>query len=687
MPLLGLVLVASVYSHHFQPVVSFIPSQRRGIRTHIPPLVSQDAVLFETRDRPPPLLSPPDTSSSFDDEDEVCVIGDAEPICRIVSRSDGKLPTDDTLPTDVAPLLRKLDDIYHAMAHSETRVSGMDNHTTTKNSLHDAGFQLLSRRDLDLCEALNAGYLMRLSIVPDVAGLDPALAREWYPGEEDPLFDGRVLVYWRGYDKEVTEGRLPLRKIDYLQANLVQRSATYVRDKLNVVERYVGVVSVRAYRKVSSAVQSSVNAIVNRIPNPKFQSYLQKRWNDRRLSLRTRSSGRTGNIFKLARYGGSKVKFVGSPDPSDALTPFTICEVDDGYCAPAPGDQLFQALSVKTAEECRDVDHEMYDCLNNGGLRCPYDVEMSRAEQFTPSMQLLERVTMGNLVDKKQNWFRSLFSKSKLVEPTFKEVVVIWRPLPEKPSFKEVIRPPKFLYEIADMFDIDGLPDRPSELPPLTKPNIEIRAFSDVPMANLPAVMPKTKLIFRPADAFVFDFVSIVSFGLVLGSQRFDSPKLDLLALISVSLWIVRTVIRYSNKLARYDLLVKTFLTSKISHRNAGALKYLVNEAGAQRATRAALVHFWLTRRLLGRSLDREKIVVEGEREVNDLIRDDRLRSVNIDAALNDLEDLELVSSNEKEQIYVVSDEGKIQSLLRRAWNNILEDRVSLKTLVGRRRE
>ena len=32
--------------------------------------------------------------------------------------------------------------------------------------------------------------------------------------------------------------------------------------------------------------------------------------------------------FKLARYGGSKTKFVGSPNPNDALNPFTICEID-----------------------------------------------------------------------------------------------------------------------------------------------------------------------------------------------------------------------------------------------------------------------------------------------------------------------------------------------------------------------
>ena len=120
---------------------------------------------------------------------------------------------------------------------------------------------------------------------------------------------------------------------------------------------------------------------------------------------------------------------------------------------------------------------------------------------------------------------------------------MVWRPLPPKPVLKPVFKPPKVVYDLADMFDIEGLP----ELPDLSGEDdaqyqpLEIRAFGGVPMANLPAVLPKTKLIFRPADAFVFDLVSIVSLVLVIGSQRFDNPRLDLLALVSFCFWGFRT--------------------------------------------------------------------------------------------------------------------------------------------------
>ena len=143
--------------------------------------------------------------------------------------------------------------------------------------------------------------------------------------------------------------------------------------------------------------------------------------------------------------------------------------------------------------------------------------------------------------------------------PLPRKVVVIWRPLPKKPEKKRRLFPPmpKAVYDAAEIFGVeDRLPPRPSPLQPPDPSPLEVRAYTYVPMANLLAVLPKTRLVFRPADAFVFDLVSLLSLLAVLGSQRFDSPRLDLLAVVSVSLWFLRTFFRYSNKLARYDLLV-----------------------------------------------------------------------------------------------------------------------------------
>jgi hypothetical protein len=276
------------------------------------------------------------------------------------------------------------------------------------------------------------------------------------------------------------------------------------------------------------------------------------------------------------------------------------------------------------------------------------------------------------------------------VEPTYEEVVAIWRPLLEKPFPKAKLRPPKFVYDVAEIFEIDDkLPELPVPEPePLPRP-LEIRAFDGVPMANVPAVLPKTKLLFRPADAFVFDLVTIVSLFAVFGSVRFDNPRLDLLALVSGTLWIVRTVIRYSNKLARYDLLVKKFLTSKISHRNSGALKYITRAAGTQRAIRTALVHLWLARLRKGTKggmITRQSLIKDGSSGVNNILETSQTVRVDIEAALNDLVDLDLIGfSEDGETLLYVRDDETVMETLKTTWNKLFEDKLSLGRMLGRR--
>lgn len=650
---------------------------------------------------------------SGEDEEE------GRPTCRIVTYSDSKLPspTKDVFPTSLFEtpyVLRRLDDIYHAVAHDESRLlsymkgeklqdsSVMEDDKLseyTRTCLEDAGFSLLTKRDLDLCEALNAGYLLRLSVVPDVSDLDGNLAREFYPERfekegkplkpEELLFGGRVLVFRRGYSQEITRGRLFLPKIDYLQASLVQRSASWVKRRLDDIEDS----SSQAFKNMYRASAASLFKLLDGLASQKsLPTFVVRRL---RSSVPSPSpdegNGASSQFFKLTRYGGSKKQFVTSEDPFDALAPFEECDFD--------GDSRTTFFSQEARAKA-SMSSNTESQLARPEIRCAYDVGTLGPDLSRSPMQVLERATISNLVNiftrsGRRKLFRTLVSKSEIVEPTYEEVVVIWRPLPdEEKKSPFVIRPPNIVYEIADMFDIEGaLPPRPdsSENGKGRMP-LEIRNFEGVPMANVPAVLPKTKLVFRPADAFVFDFVSVLTFMLVIGSQRFDSPKLDLLAIVSVSLWLLRTVLRYSNKLARYNLLVKTFLTSKISHRNSGALKYLATEAGSQRASRAALVHEWLCR-LTKNTVEPlpawSQLVREGSYQVNDLFlkREEREIPIDINAALNDLEDLKLVTKDAQQQIKVVRDPNQVTKTLRRAWDSIFEGRMRLQDLMGRRYE
>jgi len=499
----------------------------------------------------------------------------------------------------------------------------------------------------------------------------------------DFLYNGHVLIFWRGYGQELTRGRLLLPKIDYLQANIVQKAAGKVRRRLEVVEKKITRTTKAVYDKFENWLVSMVARGLQLIPSQRVAEWARIKLVEvaEKTKIRMREEStrkKTERRISLQRYGGS----------TDAVAPFMICEVDyeneqGEATAQVNGNSTLASSTTSSLDEV--VNHDIYEAMNQGQVSCGYDIKAMgpNGTVTVAPMQLLERVSISNLLDftpaGTRNLFKTIFVKNELLEPTYQEVIVVWRPLPPKQK-KPIFTAPKFAYDFADMFDIDGLPELPTSEDELEekRPPLEIRAFAGVPMANLPAVLPKTKLVFRPADAFVFDLVSIVSLVLVFGSQRFDNPRLDLLAVVSFSLWVVRTVIRYSNKLARYDLLVKKFLTSKITARNAGALKYVSTEAGSYRATRAALVFTWLTskRKIVSSACNkRDQLIKDGLVGVNELIAEDKRVRVDIDAALRDLEELGLIFFSKDGQRLegVIRDNTSLVKALGRKWAAIFD--------------
>lgn len=694
----------------------------------------------------------PTSTKSDDTADNL--FADLTPVCRIVTRSDGCIPTDpSTLPPEMYKkpyLLDKLDAYYHAKARNiqtdlsplradeceiiEGQVKCTQGRTTVveeieeddddenrheapplRQSLEDSGFKLLSERDIDLCESLNAGYLLRLSLLPDVRELDPIIFKEFYPERfhangtlkaecescDDMLFDGRILVYWRGYSQEVTKGRLLLPKLDYLQANLVQRAAVWVKNQLDRFESSLFQSITSQGNKLRRKIRSWRIQLSNKLQIPQLKQWVRINLGDGTqleddMSVTEAadfdndgfddfsSSGRQGAYSNrrktvLSRYGGSKTLSMGSPDPLDALSPFTLCEIEYNDEDPTSIDgkkattNYLQSLNSTT-------DNLQYDeSIRNYPITCAYDGVMSSKDKELPRMQLLERVSIGSLIDVfnkvgRRGLLNTIIAKSELVEPTYEEVVVVWRP---KRRSKMKMGPPKFVSEFADMFDIEGF-EQPmeDESEPLTGP-LEIRLFEQVPMSNLQAVMPKSKLVFRPADAVLFDTISFATFAIVLGSIKFQSNRLNLVAGVSVTLWILRTVFRYSNKLARYDLLVKKFLTSKISQRNAGACKYLSYEAGSQKAIRAALVHRWVLQEYQSKkgTLTRSMLERNCETQVNQLLNTDNEVQIDVKRAIQDLEELRLIFFSEKDdRVLSVGDTDSSTDVIEKLWMEVLEN-------------
>jgi len=589
-----------------------------------------------------------------------------EPICRVVAASDGKIPRL-SLSQSSASLLEKVELLYTVQSQNKLQeldysskkeavltkeymmdvnginetASSNNNVTTTsdnieqqqeekklvsilKQSLEDGGFKLMNQRDLDLCYALNAGYLLRLSLQPDTKDLDPCIGREFYPelydmnlDESDEkdikkkdivsdnlLFGGRALVFRRGYSKEITTGRLLLPKLDYLQASLVQRSTSSLTRRLGVLEERIEDFVMNIITQLNNSVKRTYqqllqqcrefiidmlenfgltqNEFVAGLISQKIDKYnatvtsIKKEDDDSSKAIRSSFKIRGNKIFQLARYQTKPSSIISSIIPtsqldlSEALSPFLLCEVGDN-------------ASNSTVEQ------DIYDGIKEGNFLCQYDSTLisNAAMEETPpyeltyipdAVTLLERTSIQNTVDffsnnGRRSLIKNYFKSSTLVEPSYEEVIVIWRAKRKKPPKQLII--PTWMYEVAKVFDMENrLPQPNNNTQPIDEGPmpLEIKAFYDVPMANIEAVLPKNKLVFKAADAIVFDLVSVFSFLAIAGSVKFDSPKLDLIALVSLVFFAIRTFFRYSNKYARYDLLVNKFLTSKLSHRGPGKL-------------------------------------------------------------------------------------------------------------------
>ena len=138
----------------------------------------------------------------------------------LVPRSRALAPPEQ--PSKYWPALRQV-----FQAEAEQRLAESDNSLFNRGSdtlvdlVDAAGYSLLTPLDERRCQALNAGYLRRLSLETRLVGLDPDLAEEI---GIDPdlatrlLYDGRLLVFHRGYGCESLSGKLTFEKLNFWQS-------------------------------------------------------------------------------------------------------------------------------------------------------------------------------------------------------------------------------------------------------------------------------------------------------------------------------------------------------------------------------------------------------------------------------------------------------------------------------------
>jgi hypothetical protein len=552
-----------------------------------------------------------------------------------------------------------------------------------------AGFRPLVARDLSLANALNRGYLWRLSLAVRMTDHDPLLATDF--GASDPttsrLYGGRAVIWCRGYGSETSSGRLILPKVDYLQAAGVQRLAAALA--LAILRVRVRILA--ACERVAGRLRGALAGVVRMVGSARAADPGAGAGGGGRVegasaggvehALADEGEPRNAQRLPLSRYGSwlevASADELLSPflsSPPQAARPEAEAAAPDGAPGRADarkpripiGRQIVAALRGPGAADAGAAS------AGSAGASAPRDFVGAASRVIT-------RVAIADVLDGSRP-ATSLCAHAVLSEPTFDELVSIWRPLPPRPRPRIgwlSLRVPRFAYVIADHFELTGrMPPRkgPSrrdsrsvDPPPSARP-CELRLFNGVPLANFAAVLPGNLLVFRPADALRLDLVTLVSLLALLLGQRLSAAS----RFVLLSLWLLRTLFNYRNALVRYDLLVNRFLTSRLSARGVGVMRYLRGEAAAQSALRASLLLSWLLTRA-GSSTSLGALRTDGPRMLHSIVGCEHAVRFDTDATARELQRLGLVTIGSDGRVLLATAPAQLPSRLSAHWQRLLE--------------
>lgn len=468
--------------------------------------------------------------------------------------------------------------------------------------LRAAGFRPLTPRDVALCRALNAGYLLRLSLEPQLTELEQTRACTEEDASPGLAYDGRVSVYVRGHGTNVVRGAFFGPKIAYLQASAMRRLLRPLALAVPRAERWLVVV----LRRMALSLRRSANQMHRRIwPHGSAQTW-------RRRTRRAASAVTDGVLSRapltdgvLTRYSGGFVQYT----EDNPLTPFVL--------PPERDDRLVDALAAAATRPSSNASGVASGGESGG--------ESGGVSDDAGAAPYVERVAIADIFESRSAWRRRRFrfgaaaarrllavgaavaTASELVEPTFGQVVVAWR----RPANNAVATgtgtgtgagagtgtastTAAATTTGAGAATTIATGTGTGARSPLSVSPLELRSYRNVPMANTEALLPRTRLVFRPADALRLDLISLVSVASALATARFTAVSARLVTAVALTVAVLRSILAYANALARYELQTTSFCVNHLAATGDEVRRSVARTAAEERARVASMLFRWL---------------------------------------------------------------------------------------------
>ena len=165
---------------------------------------------------------------------------------------------------------------------------------------------------------------------------------------------------------------------------------------------------------------------------------------------------------------------------------------------------------------------------------------------------------------------RNLFRKTTIVEPTFQEVVLLYR-----------------------MRRTPGSRQRGAQHEPL-----QIRAYRDIPLSDLEVIFPAKRVSMKPLDLIkltVTALIGVVAVGMKILTSLLN-PVVLLMTLASLAGYGSKIVFQFKVSKDRYMLLLTDALYSKHRDNDLGVILYLVDSVVEQEYKESLLAYAFLAR-------------------------------------------------------------------------------------------
>ncbi|WIA40266.1 hypothetical protein OEZ86_013640 [Tetradesmus obliquus] len=173
---------------------------------------------------------------------------------------------------------------------------------------------------------------------------------------------------------------------------------------------------------------------------------------------------------------------------------------------------------------------------------------------------------------------QTLLEPVEIVEPTFRQMLVVYRKKPKQERWREA------------WFKLTGQ----KVAPVARRLTIQLQVYRDIPLPSWQVVFPDKLLQFRPLDLLRLDLFGLAGVGAVLAQAKYTSLVLELVTLVSLSVWGSRLVLGFLRMGDRYKSIVAQLLAERTVAGGEGGLEYLATAAGLQQFKQAALAYVLL---------------------------------------------------------------------------------------------